>query len=168
MFDIKHTTAKTIRSGSAENVCDTHYETGYRYCDDGDEVLNVQNVVKKPGCETFDIDFGDTLGGRHSAVKRKPELTKKNIVKKVPRPPSTTSVTSPRKTNPRRPLKKVDKDYTNHAIKGRTAFRGSRPNSVNFVKPDTESTKSKPTTQGIIVVLLSYFIVATFQLFTLH
>ena len=43
-----------------ENPCDLDYQTAYRYCDRNNQFL-VKEVVKKPGCETFEIDFGDGL-----------------------------------------------------------------------------------------------------------
>ena len=43
-----------------ENPCDLNYQTAYRYCDRNNQFL-VKEVVKKPGCETFEIDFGDGL-----------------------------------------------------------------------------------------------------------
>ena len=46
----------SIPSSCSENICDNNYETEYRYEDKNDK-FNVQNIVKKPGCETFDIDF---------------------------------------------------------------------------------------------------------------
>ena len=137
---LKHT-AKNICSGSVENIC----ETGYRYCDSND-TFSVQNVVKKPGCETFDIDFGERPG-QHSAVKRKPELTRRNVTKKVPRSPS---IKSPSKTKSRRPLRKVDNDVTSSAIRSRNVrnFSASRPNSVNFNRNAKKGLNVKPTTQG--------------------
>ena len=43
-----------------ENPCDRDYQTQYRYCDQNNQ-FTVKEVVKKPGCETFEIDFGDGL-----------------------------------------------------------------------------------------------------------
>ena len=43
-----------------ENPCDLDYQTQYRYADTNNQFL-VKEVVKKPGCETFEIDFGDGL-----------------------------------------------------------------------------------------------------------
>jgi hypothetical protein len=50
-----------------ENPCDVDYQTHYRYTDRNNQFL-VKEVVKKPGCETFEIDFGDGL------VTKKPSL----------------------------------------------------------------------------------------------
>ena len=65
-----------------ENPCDLDYQTAYRYCDRNNQFL-VKEVVKKPGCETFEIDFGDGLvskarkpsqlrrgGGRGGLIRR--------------------------------------------------------------------------------------------------
>ena len=103
------------------------YDTGYKYCDRNNQFL-VQNVVKKPGCETFEIDFGSGGGG---VIGKKPELSKKTFPSKIvpkkislDRPPSSARIKS------RRPLKKVEKDERNQAIR-----RISAENSGNYTRP---------------------------------
>ena len=69
-------TAENGCSECSENVCDNNYETDYEYKDQ----FHVQNVVKKPGCETFDIDFGENKRGFSAAKRPKPELTKGRVL----------------------------------------------------------------------------------------
>ena len=135
-------------NNNIENICDSDYQTDYRYCDKNEQ-FHVQNVVKKPGCETFDIDFGDNLGV--AGAKKKPELTvRKSAVKRVPKSPSPTKKSPVSKNVSRRPLKKVEKDETNNAIRrimtGKNN-KNTRPTSVG--RFETRVANKKPSTQGI-------------------
>ena len=100
--------------------------SGYKYSDRNNQFL-VQNVVKKPGCETFQIDFGNSGG----VVGKKPELSKKIIPSKkltVQRLPNSARISS------RRPLKKLEKDERNLAVQAirriSTENYRNRPHSV--------------------------------------
>ena len=101
-------------------------ENGYKYCDKNHE-FSVQNVVKKAGCETFEIDFGISGG----VTGKKPELTKKSFPSKVvPRKLNLDRIPNSAKITSRRPLKKVEKDERNQAIR-----RISSENSRNSTRP---------------------------------
>ena len=137
-------------SGCHENVCDTDYETEYSYIDNNDQ-FQVQNVVKKPGCETFDIDFGDKCSS--AGPRRKPELSRKSSgVRKLSKPSSAVSLKSPVKNKPRRHLRKVEKDQTNNAIRRVMTDKGgktTRP-TASAGKESRPSSGKKPTTQGTL------------------
>ena len=110
-----------------EEIGTTYDSTGYRYCDRNNQFL-VQNVVKKPGCETFEIDFGNSGGG---VIGKKPELSKKTVPSKiVPRKISLDRLPSSARIMSRRPLKKVEKDERNQAIR-----RISAENYRNYTRP---------------------------------
>ena len=108
----------------------------------------VQNVVKKPGCETFEIDFGDVLNPKKPPVLGKKEFRREKehqslpikkrdskserlktkslqtgtrLFKSASNPPErlTKSASFKTKSNPRRPLKKVEKDESNKALQRR-------------------------------------------------
>ena len=139
-----------------ENVCDKDYDTVYSYSDRNDKFL-VQNVVKKPGCETFDIDFGNQKSS--AGPKKRPELGRKNHVgaEKVSKSPRVTSPDSPTKNRKRRPLRKVEKDVANSAIRRTMTVDkngiNTRPNSVG--RFENRNLGKKPTTQGIFLSLPS-------------
>ena len=110
-----------------EEIESTYDSTGYKYCDRNNQFL-VQNVVKKPGCETFEIDFGNSGGG---VIGKKPELSKKTVPSKiVPRKISLDRLPSSARIMSRRPLKKVEKDERNQAIR-----RISAENYRNYTRP---------------------------------
>ena len=112
---------------SREEIGTTYDSTGYKYCDRNNQFL-VQNVVKKPGCETFEIDFGNSGGG---VIGKKPELSKKTFPSKiVPRKISLDRIPSSARIMSRRPLKKVEKDERNQAIR-----RISAENYGNYTRP---------------------------------
>ena len=128
-------------------MCDNDYETDYKYCDKNNQFL-VQNVVKKPGCETFEIDFGevqqakkppllskkeikrekehqslpikkkDTKSERFKSNKSNSLQTGTRLSKSASNPPErlARSASFKTKNNPRRPLKKVEKDESNKAL----------------------------------------------------
>ena len=88
----------------------------------------VQNVVRKPGCETFEIDFGNSGGG---VIGKKPELSKKTFPSKiVPRKIALDRLPNSARITSRRPLKKVEKDERNQAIR-----RISADNYRNYTRP---------------------------------
>ena len=137
-------------SGCHENVCDTDYETEYSYIDSNDQ-FQVQNVVKKPGCETFDIDFGDKCAS--AGPRRKPELSRKSSgVRKLSKPSSAVSLKSPVKNKPRRHLRKVEKDQTNNAIRRVMTDKGGKTtrSTASAGKESRPSSGKKPTTQGTL------------------
>ena len=88
----------------------------------------MQNVVRKPGCETFEIDFGNSGGG---VIGKKPELSKKTFPSKiVPRKIALDRLPNSARITSRRPLKKVEKDERNQAIR-----RISAENYRNYTRP---------------------------------
>ena len=139
-------------SGCGESDCDKDCDAFYSYSDKNDKFF-VQNVVKKPGCETFEIDFGDQKSS--AGPKKRPELGRKSVA-------GADKVTkSPRRTSPknrkRRPLRKVEKDVTNNAIRRIMTVdkncKNARPNSVG--RFENRNLGKKPTTQGIFLSLPS-------------
>ena len=138
--------------GCQENTCDKDYDTVYSYSDRNDKFL-VQNVVKKPGCETFDIDFGDQKSS--AGPKKRPELGRKSVAgaENASKSPRVASPNSPSKNRKRRPLRKVEKDVTNNAIRRIMTedknCKNTRPNSVG--RFENRKLSKKPTTQGIFV-----------------
>ena len=155
-------------SGCHENVCDTDYETEYSYIDNNDQ-FQVQNVVKKPGCETFDIDFGDKCAS--AGPRRKPELSRKSSgVRKVSKPSSAVSLKSPVKNKPRRHLRKVEKDQTNNAIRRVMTDKGgktTRP-TASAGKESRPSSGKKPTTQGTLNGGLNWLSISLYSYFILY
>ena len=118
----------------------------------------MQNVVRKPGCETFEIDFGNSDGG---VIGKKPELSKKTFPSKiVPRKIALDRLPNSARITSRRPLKKVEKDERNQAIRRISAdnYRNyTRPHSVGrCVDRRNRFTKSShaPGSCGYCVLLL--------------
>ena len=119
--------SETRASTFREEIEATYDSSGYKYCDRNNQFL-VQNVVKKPGCETFEIDFGNSGGG---VIGKKPELSKKTFPSKiVPRKISLDRLPNSARILSRRPLKKVEKDERNQAIR-----RISAENYRNYTRP---------------------------------
>ena len=141
-------------SGCQKSECDKDCDAVYSYSDRNNKFL-VQNVVKKPGCETFEIDFGDQKSS--AGPKKRPELGRKSLAgaDKVTKSPRNTSPNCVSKNRKRRPLRKVEKDVTNNAINRIMTVdkncKNTRPNSVG--RFENRNLGKKLTTQGIFLVI---------------
>ena len=141
-------------SGCRKNECDKDCDAVYSYSDRNNKFL-VQNVVKKPGCETFEIDFGNQK--RSAGLEKRPELGRKSLAgaDKVTKSLQGTSPNSVSKNRKRRPLRKVEKDVTNNAIRRIMTVdkncKNTRPNSVG--RFENRNLGKKLTTQGIFLVI---------------